>query len=508
VLASATVLTGLIAVPAQAAPLNDNFGAATVLTGARVTKIGESNTGASAEPGEPLHAGQSGGASIWYSWTPSASGTTAISTAGSNIDTLVAVYVGPSVNALTTIASNDDATNTTLTSRVLFNATGGTVYRIAVDGYVGEQGSINLKLFEGPPATTLVSLGNTGAQGNDDSVSFVTSQDGNDSSSNIVNTGGDVVAFMSRATNLVIGDTNTSRDVFVRNSTLATTVRASVPDPGTANVQGNNDSTGPSMSSDGNVVAFESTANNLVLVDNNGLRDVFARNISGLTTTRVSIPDPGTGQVQSNGTSFNPSISPDGTTVGFESGGTNLVLTDTNGLRDIFVRSIAGLTTTRANVPDPSTGAAQAVGGASWDPALGSNGTMVAFESNATNLVLSDANTVRDVFVHNSAAVTQPSGCPGGVGGVLAGGTKRVSVGTGAVEGNGSSFDPSISSDGRYVAFASSATNFLATDTNAADDIFVHDLCTGITTRASVRSETGFQGKNDSQDPFISADGR
>jgi len=118
------------------APPNDAFASATVLTGNSGT-LKDSNTTATKETGEPAHAGGTGGASIWYRWTAPASGTVVFTTAGSTIDTLLGVYTGTAVGALTQIAANDDenfAANI-LTSRVQFSAVGGTTYRIAVDGF-------------------------------------------------------------------------------------------------------------------------------------------------------------------------------------------------------------------------------------------------------------------------------------------------------------------------------------------------------------------------------------
>src|SRR5207244_978502 len=114
-------------------PSNDNFANAQLISGNSGTVIG-SNLNASKETGEPNHAGNVGGASVWYQWQAPANGSATIDTAGSNFNTLLGVYTGNSVNGLTTIASNDDDTDV-LTSKVVFNAINGSVYRIAVDGF-------------------------------------------------------------------------------------------------------------------------------------------------------------------------------------------------------------------------------------------------------------------------------------------------------------------------------------------------------------------------------------
>ena len=116
-----------------------------------------------------------------------------------------------------------------------------------------------------------------------------------------------------------------------------------------------------------------------------------------------------------------------------------------------------------------ATGAAEADGG-SFVPALSADGRYAAFYSDASNLVLRDANAARDVFVRDRQT----------------GETTRVSVDGAGEEANGDSFEPAISSDGRYVAFSSSATNLVAGDMNDANDVFVRDRQTNTTSRVSL----------------------
>jgi hypothetical protein len=116
-------------------PANDYFVSAQPLTGASGAVNG-SSVGAGKEIGEPQHAGNLGGASVWYSWTPTTSGNVDISTAGSSFDTLLAVYTGSAVGSLTQVAANDDIGPGKGASAVRFAATAGTTYRIAVDGYL------------------------------------------------------------------------------------------------------------------------------------------------------------------------------------------------------------------------------------------------------------------------------------------------------------------------------------------------------------------------------------
>ncbi len=122
---------------AVAPPANDGFAAAQVLSGPSGLVTGTS-LGATKESGEPNHASNPGGASVWYSWTAPASGKLSVSSAGSSFDTLLGIYQGTSVGALTVRASNDDENNAggVYTSKVTDLAvTGGQVYRVALDGF-------------------------------------------------------------------------------------------------------------------------------------------------------------------------------------------------------------------------------------------------------------------------------------------------------------------------------------------------------------------------------------
>ena len=116
------------------APANDNFANATVLTGTTATATGNNAT-ATKQAGEPNIAGNQGGKSVWYAWTAPSNGKVTINTEGSSFDTLLGVYTGSVVSALTAVAQNDDVSRTDLTSTVSFSASAGTTYCIAVDGY-------------------------------------------------------------------------------------------------------------------------------------------------------------------------------------------------------------------------------------------------------------------------------------------------------------------------------------------------------------------------------------
>ena len=141
--------------PAQAQPANDAFLSASTLTGPSGSVTG-STVGASKEPGEPPHADNLGGSSIWFSWQAPTNGTVTFDTAGSSFDTLLGVYTGASVASLTFVASDDDIGGGTLQSAVQFAASAGTTYWIAVDGYEGEAGNVVLSWA---PTLEIVSSG-------------------------------------------------------------------------------------------------------------------------------------------------------------------------------------------------------------------------------------------------------------------------------------------------------------------------------------------------------------
>jgi subtilisin family serine protease len=128
---------------AALSPVNDNFASATVLTGTSFSVSG-SNIGATMQTGEPKHAGITGGKSVWWSWTAPSTGTFTLETTGSSFDTTLAIYTGSAVNTLAVVGSNDDKSNNLRISKVVVSVVSGTTYRIAVDGYSAESGSIAL----------------------------------------------------------------------------------------------------------------------------------------------------------------------------------------------------------------------------------------------------------------------------------------------------------------------------------------------------------------------------
>ena len=304
---------------------------------------------------------------------------------------------------------------------------------------------------------------------------------GGNSGSPSLSADGRYVAFGSRATNLVQGDTNGVGDVFVHDRQTGQTTRVSVDSDGT---QGNNHSSSPSISADGRYVAFYSSAGDLIVGDTNGVGDIFVHDRQTGQTTRVSLHSEGT---QGNNHSSSPSVSADGRYVAFYSDATNLVDGDTNGVGDVFVHDRQTAQTVRVSIHSDGT---QGDHDSLWDSPISADGRHVAFSSYAWNLVDGDTNLVGDVFIHDRQTRQ----------------TTRVSMGSDGSQGNGTSLHPSISADGRYVSFSSQASNLVDNDTNGTDDVFLHDRQTGETTRVSVHSD-GSGGNAYSSYSSVSADG-
>ena len=306
---------------------------------------------------------------------------------------------------------------------------------------------------------------------------------------------GRVVAFDSSASNVVSGDTNGVDDLFVRNRARRTTERVSVGAAGEPNgpvLGGHHD-----VSANGRVVVFASDASNVVEGDANGSADIFARDLASGTTQLISV---GTAGIVADALNLSPRVSGDGRFVVFQSlgrsellepqpPGSSLVPGDTNGFFDVFVRDRVAGTTERVSV---SSSGAQGDAG-SFAATISDDGRVVAWESPASNLVAGDTNGLRDVFVRDRQTGT----------------TERVTVGIGGAESNGATvFTPDLSADGRFVAFESSASDLVAGDTNGVEDVFVRDRRTGTTERVSVGTNRAQANAMSRSVPSISADGR
>lgn len=270
---------------------------------------------------------------------------------------------------------------------------------------------------------------------------------------------GRYVTFISYASNLVAGDTNNQRDVFVYDRETRETTRVNVSSSGAQSADpSNGDDTwvdSPSISADGRYVAFQSEASGLAPGDTGyGSDDVFLHDRVARTTVLVTA---------SSG--IRPSISGDGRYVAYD---TSMAVTgnDTNGSSDVYVWDrLSGQT-----VP-ASVGASGFPGGGTY-PTLSSSGQHVAFRS-LFALVANDTNGLQDIYVRNMAT----------------GVTTAASLDSSEIFSNGDSFLPAISPDGNRVVFGSRASNLVGGDLNNSTDVFLRDYSTGVTSRVSVHSE-------------------
>jgi hypothetical protein len=294
---------------------------------------------------------------------------------------------------------------------------------------------------------------------------------------------GQYVAFHSGAGNLVGTASSQYYDVFLHNWQAGSTSHVSIS---SSDAAGDQNSMNPSVSSSGRYVAFESIATNLLsTVDDNGVSDIFVKDMSLGTVWRVSV---GPGGTQSNGASYNPSISDDGMLNAFESVATNLITGGTSGARHIYIHDRQTDTTdllseTQAGVEGNLS---------SWNPSISADGRAVVFESIADNLVDDDTNGERDIYWRDTKTGT------------------RILVST-STSGNQDPYEgcyqPAISGDARYVTYHSPGTTFESRDSNGTNDVFVSDIQTGITVRVSSTGD-GNAGNNESKNADISADGK
>jgi Tol biopolymer transport system component len=338
---------------------------------------------------------------------------------------------------------------------------------------------------------------------------------------------GRYVAFASVADDLVAGDTNGTSDVFVRDLVAGTTELVSVASGG---ARADGPSSSPSMSADGRHVAFASGATNLGPTGDDGAWDVFVHDrVTGVTeqvsrpaagvtrddrgdsgeavitgdgrfvaftstagdlvpggsrgSVEVFVADRVTGVVEQasvssageegNGYSFGPSISDDGNLVAFTTDAFDLVGLDDDFFTVVAVRDRTAGTTTLVSATGAGTAPAHdsesVVGHVSPD------GSEIFFTSDASDIVPGDTNGADDVFVWRVADGT----------------VERLALAGPGAEPDGDSFlaGPTVSVDGRHVAFVSDATNLVEDDTNGSRDVFVLDRVTGAVERLSVTED-------------------
>lgn len=262
---------------------------------------------------------------------------------------------------------------------------------------------------------------------------------------------GRFVVFLSFASNLVPGDTNGMRDVFLHDRVSATVERVSVSSAGTeADEASGGNSGGPFVSTDGRWVVFSTRAANLAPGDANGSLDIYVRDRLLGTTGRLSL---GAGGAEPDDDCDVTAMTPDGRYIAFTSAATNLVAGDTNGQADAFVLDATTGTIERVSV---ATGG-QEGSLSSWAPVISHDGRFVAYSSAAPDLVPNDSNEKRDVFLRDRV-----------------GGTTEL-VSAGSQQADADCFGVSISGDGGLVGFSSAATTLLFTDANYVADAFVRE---------------------------------
>jgi TolB protein len=288
------------------------------------------------------------------------------------------------------------------------------------------------------------------------------------------------VAFSSTASNLVAGDTNGYEDVFLRDRRSRTTKRISTSYAGRS---ANGESSSVSMSHDGRYVAFSSNASDLVRGDTNGFTDVFVHDTRTGTTKRVSVSSTG---IQSDGENYGSSISADGRYVVFDSYGTTLVPGSGQGSVLIHDRR-----TRRTELVSGSYQGSGTVTEGSYWSSISANGRYVTFISYASTIVPGDTNDVRDVFVRDLRKRT----------------TVRVSVAHDGAQSVRDSLNPTVTDDGRYVAFTSEDPTLVEGDSGDSADVFLRDLRAG-TTRRVGQSPAGEPADDNSSDPWLTPDGR
>ena len=323
------------------------------------------------------------------------------------------------------------------------------------------------------PKTRLVSINAAGNGGDNTSVLPQMTPDGR------------FVVFISRASDLGPTDTNGLNDIYVRDLRTKTTTLVTVNAAGTD--AGDAASSNPAISANGRYVLFTSTADDLVAGDNNGLDDVFVRDLKKGITTLVSVNAAGTGP--GDGQSAALGITPEGRFALFESLADDLAGSDSNQQFDVFVRDLKKGTTTLVSVNAAGTASGN---GLSVGAVITPDARFVAFTSRASDLVAGDTNGHDDVFVRD----------------LKTGAIRLVSINlTRTATANGSSFFPIITPNGRFIVFTSQANDLVAGDSNGFVDVFIRDLKNDTTALVSVNAAGTSGGDGNSGQAIVTPNG-
>lgn len=381
------------------------------------------------------------------------------------------------ISAGTGFSGNDWSSDPTISSNgVLVAFTSFAWNLVAGDNNFGDRDVFVYNATNG--MLTLVSVNTNGVVGNDRSQ--LPRLAGN----------GRHVAFESEAGDLVPGDFSGLSDIFLRDLVAGTTTLISVSTNGTD--PGDSDSYDAKPTPDGRFTAFESYASDLATnAPSGGFYNVFVRDLSNSFPELVSV---GLGNTAPTGDSYDPSISDDGRHVAFESLADNLHAADLNGGYDVYVRDRLNGTNILCSINTNGL----AGNGGSYDAILSGDGRYVFFESDASDLVPGDNNASTDIFAYDVQAGTVQlvSAAPGG------------GSGNGPSFLQGALASSVASLDGRYVVFQSEASDLVVGDGNLNQDIFLRDLVAGTTVLISVNCAGTGGGDDWSYDPTISGDGR
>jgi len=287
---------------------------------------------------------------------------------------------------------------------------------------------------------------------------------------------GDIILFTSTST-LVASDTDTNSDIYKHDTTTGITSRV-------LNIPGDSLGPGTRLTDDGLFYAFDSFESNLVASDNNGKTDIFLADVANESMTRINLAPDGS---EADGNSGGAFITPDGQYITYHSYATNLHPMAGGTNADVYVYNTqSGITNLISiNKNGNISGGANDV-----DPAISDDGNYVVFASNSRDLTEPAVNgQVWDIYLRDIQSST----------------TTRITVGyEGSVsDGSSSAFDAAISSTGRYIAFASYATNLVANDTNGLIDLFLYDRQTGKTSIIDTQGEVFGQFSFDESEQYL-----
>lgn len=309
----------------------------------------------------------------------------------------------------------------------------------------------------------------------------------------VVSFDGRYVAFESFATNLLAAPQGPGH-VYVRDMNAPALTATALVSQNQIGDPGDDASSTPSISNDGQFIAFSSLATNFGDSHSSGLAKIYRRDMLSGEVIPVSVTPLGDDPSGGADGSITPSISADGSVIAFASDCVDVVAGDSNNKKDVFVAVVDTGVVISTVLASPKLGGGFA-NGDSDAPAMSADGLFVAFQSDATNLIPTDANGTSDVFLYSMAA----------------GSLELISVNSQGVQAEliSNNLNPSVSGDGRFVAFDSVASNLIGGDTNVTTDVFVRDTFLGTTVRVSVDTAGNQSGITmPSSLPSLSADGK